>query len=386
VQIVRKIVKRGPGRPGGLGKDRPNGALSLLREGQSAFARHGFDGASLRAISAAAGVDPALAAHHFGSKEALWEAVIDRLTLYLAPYIAELRALQKQKQIPIRVRTETAFRQLISAVCGEPESGMLLSRISTEKGEKLDLLVEKLVRPYHDAFEPLLLDAMRDGLIAEQPIEMLYFMLLYAVAMSVSFRYVLGYFGESYDDLERLKRDMTECVLATFFKQHSAKVAGFAQAPFNDCDSLEPHMKTPIAAESASALIDQKINALTDWRGQTLAKVRAIIHAADPEIIEEWKWVKPTSPGTPVFSRNGIVCTGETYKAVVKMTFAKGAALPDPTGLFNASLEGNVRRAIDIHEGDKINEAALKNLIRAAVALNLKAKPKSPRASTKRAG
>ena len=98
--------------------------------------------------------------------------------------------------------------------------------------------------------------------------------------------------------------------------------------------------------------------------------------APDPEIVEEWKWVKPTSPGTPVFSRGGIVCTGETYKNVVKMTFAKGAALPDPSGLFNSSLEGNVRRAIDIHEGDKIDEAALKDLIRAAVALNLKGKSK----------
>jgi hypothetical protein len=129
--------------------------------------------------------------------------------------------------------------------------------------------------------------------------------------------------------------------------------------------------------ESASAFIDEKIKQLGDWRGKTLAKVRDIIHQADPEIIEEWKWVKPKSGGTPVFSHGGIVCTGETYKDHVKMTFAKGAALKDPAGLFNSSLEGNVRRAIDIHEGDKINEAALKDLIRAAVALNLKGKPKS---------
>jgi hypothetical protein len=128
--------------------------------------------------------------------------------------------------------------------------------------------------------------------------------------------------------------------------------------------------------ESASTLIDEKIKELGDWRGKTLAKVRDIIHRADPEIVEELKWVKPKSPGTPVFSHGGIVCTGETYKNVVKMTFAKGAALKDPSGLFNSSLEGNVRRAIDIHEGDKINEAALKDLIRAAVALNLKGKTK----------
>ncbi len=137
-------------------------------------------------------------------------------------------------------------------------------------------------------------------------------------------------------------------------------------------------MKKPIPAESASAFIDEKIKELSffpdggDWRRKTLAKVREIIHQADPEIVEELKWVKATSPGTPVFSHGGIVCTGETYKSVVKMTFAKGAALRDPKGLFNSSLDGNVRRAIDIHEGDKIDEAALKDLIRAAVALNLK--------------
>ena len=124
--------------------------------------------------------------------------------------------------------------------------------------------------------------------------------------------------------------------------------------------------------ERASAFIDEKVKELGDWRGKTLAKVRTIIHEADSEIVEEWKWAKPKSPGTPVFSHGGIVCTGETYKNVVKMTFAKGAALKDPSRLFNSSLEGNVRRAIDIHEGDKINEAALKDLIRAAVALNLK--------------
>jgi hypothetical protein len=132
---------------------------------------------------------------------------------------------------------------------------------------------------------------------------------------------------------------------------------------------LELPMKKPVPTESASALIDAKINELADWRGKTLAKVRDLIHQADPEIVEEVKWM-----GVPVWSHGGIVCTGETYKKVVKMTFAKGAALPDPAGLFNSSLEGNVRRAIDIHEGEKINEAGLKNLIRAAVALNLKSK------------
>src|ERR1700680_1003048 len=146
-------------------------------------------------------------------------------------------------------------------------------------------------------------------------------------------------------------------------------------------------MKRSVPVESASAFIDEKIKELGDWRGKMLAKVREIIHKADPEIVEEWKWAKLSSPGTPVFSHGGIVCTGETYKNVVKMTFAKGAALKDPSGLFNSSLDGNVRRAIDIHEGDKVDEAALKDLIRAAVALNLKgkSKPKPRRASSKRA-
>jgi len=137
---------------------------------------------------------------------------------------------------------------------------------------------------------------------------------------------------------------------------------------------LEPDMKKSVPEESATALIDEKIKKLGDWRGKMLAKMREIIHRADPEIVEEMKW-----RGTPVFSHGGIVCTGETYKSVVKLTFAKGAALEDPAGLFNSSLEGNVRRAIDIHEGEKVDEAALKELIRAAVALNLKGKklPKS---------
>jgi hypothetical protein len=138
-------------------------------------------------------------------------------------------------------------------------------------------------------------------------------------------------------------------------------------------------MKTRISSESgpsasidASAFIDAKINSLGDWRGETLAKLRALIHKADPEIVEEVKWM-----GTPVFSHGGIVCTGETYKNVVKLTFAKGAKIADPKRLFNSSLDGNVRRAIDFHEADKIDEVAFKDLVRAAVALNLDGKTKS---------
>ena len=123
-------------------------------------------------------------------------------------------------------------------------------------------------------------------------------------------------------------------------------------------------------AESPSELIDTRIKELGDWRGKTLSKVRQIIKEADPDIVEEWKWVKPTNPGIPVWSHNGDICTGETYKNVVKLTFFKGASLKDPSRLFNSSLEGNARRAIDLHEGEKIDEKALEALIRDAVTLN----------------
>jgi len=148
---------------------------------------------------------------------------------------------------------------------------------------------------------------------------------------------------------------------------------------------VDPTEEGAIPVESASTFIDQKIKELGDWRGKTLAKVRDLIHQADPDIVEEWKWM-----GTPVFSHGGIVCTGETYKSAVKLTFAKGASLKDPSRLFNSSLDGNVRRAIDIHEGENINEPAFKDLIRAAVALNLesknasKSKPKPRRATSAR--
>ena len=122
--------------------------------------------------------------------------------------------------------------------------------------------------------------------------------------------------------------------------------------------------------QSPSRMIDERIKELGDWRGKMLSQLRALIKEADPEVVEEWKWVKPTNPGTPVWSHDGLICTGETYKNVVKMTFAKGAALEDPSGLFNSSLDGKVRRAIDLHEGEKIDGQALKALIRAAVTLN----------------
>jgi hypothetical protein len=138
-------------------------------------------------------------------------------------------------------------------------------------------------------------------------------------------------------------------------------------------------MKKPESTESQSAseLIDKKIAELEDWRGETLSRMRKLIKEADPEVVEEWKWVKPTKPGTPVWSHDGIICTGESYKSVVKLTFAKGASLKDPARLFNSSLDGNVRRAIDIREGEDVDESAFKALVREAVALNSAGRSKS---------
>src|SRR4026209_373038 len=137
-------------------------------------------------------------------------------------------------------------------------------------------------------------------------------------------------------------------------------------------------MKKPDTSrdQSASELISARIAELGDWRGKTLGKGRKLIKEADPDVVEEWKWVKPTKPGPPVWSHDGIICTGESYKSVVKLTFAKGASLKDPARLFNSSLDGNVRRAIDIHEGEKVDESAFKALVREAVALNKAGKSK----------
>jgi len=132
--------------------------------------------------------------------------------------------------------------------------------------------------------------------------------------------------------------------------------------------------------ESPSDLISKRIAELGDWRGKTLSRIRTLIKQADPDVVEEWKWAKATSPGTPVWSHDGIICTGESYKNTVKLTFAKGASLEDPAGLFNSSLEGNVRRAIDIHEGEEIDESAFKALVRQAVALNQTGKDRTKRA------
>ena len=141
---------------------------------------------------------------------------------------------------------------------------------------------------------------------------------------------------------------------------------------------IESDMKKSDAShgQSATELISNRIAELGDWRGKTLSRIRTLIRAADPDVVEEWKWVKATTPGTPVWSHDGIICTGESYKSVVKLTFAKGASLKDPARLFNSSLDGNVRRAIDLHEGEEVDEAAFKALVRQAVALNRSSKSK----------
>jgi hypothetical protein len=158
-------------------------------------------------------------------------------------------------------------------------------------------------------------------------------------------------------------------------------VALIGPGPFED-----QNMKKPDASQdqSASALISKRVAELGGWRGETLSRMRTLIKKADPDVVEEWKWVKPTKPGTPVWSHDGIICTGESYKSVVKLTFARGASLKDPAGLFNSSLDGNVRRAIDIHEGEDVDEPAFKALVRQAVALNTSDKSeKSKKASQK---
>lgn len=213
------VRRRQPGRPRRAERD---GALLLLQAAQSAFAKEGFKAATLRKIAAAAGVDHALVVHRFGSKEALWNAVIEQEIVYLAPFITELRDLQKRTKIPIRQRIETAFRQMVAATVGDPQCGMLLSRIGSEHGENLDLLVQKLLRPYYDAFYPLLVEAAEARVIRDQPLEVCYFMLMHAVTMTVSYRHVLGYFGDGFEDMDLLKEDMTRFLIVNFLANPSS--------------------------------------------------------------------------------------------------------------------------------------------------------------------
>ena len=210
---AKKATRRGPGRP----SKELHGDLALLRAGQSAFARHGFEGASLRKIAAAAGVDPALIAHHFGSKQAFWKAVVNRLVENLVPLLAELEELQEEVEVPIQLRFEKAIRRMIASVCEEPDLGMFFSRMNAERGKTLDLLIEKMIRPHHDAFLPLLEEAMRANVIRRQPVELLYFMLWNTVLMTVSYRHVFEVFDPTFGDLDQLHAAMADGILNTFF-------------------------------------------------------------------------------------------------------------------------------------------------------------------------
>jgi TetR/AcrR family transcriptional regulator len=239
----RQIVRRQPGRPC---KAEPDGALLLLRAAQSAFASHGFKATTLRNIATSAGVDPALAIHRFGSKEALWKAVIEQKALYLVPFVTNLKDLQTQTEVPIRTRIETAFQQMVAATFGDPECGMLIARISSERGDKLDMLVEKLFCPSYNALYPLLVEAARANVIKAQRLDVLYFMILNAVTMSVSYRHVLGYFNNDFEDMEQLKEDMARFLIVNFLES-SLPGASKKGAPFKKkAAGAVPQLPTPM--------------------------------------------------------------------------------------------------------------------------------------------
>ncbi len=229
-KVTRKPLRRRPGRPAKGQKDQPQGNLALLRAAQSSFARYGFEGVSLRGIAAAAGVDPGLATHYFGTKQAMWEAVIERLAERCSQLVSELQDLVTGMDNPIEIRLETAFRQLINICCEEPDFGMFVARIGSERGEKLEFLISKLLRPYHDPFQSLLKQAMKAKVIRKQPVEVLYFMILHAVAMTVSYRHLLEHFEERPGDMDQLKADMTRCILATFLNKEDRGPIGKARS------------------------------------------------------------------------------------------------------------------------------------------------------------
>lgn len=196
----------------------------MLRAAYSSFANDGFQAATLRNIAATAGVDPALAIHRFGSKQALWQAVIERQTQYLMPYIKRFKELQAQTTEPIRARIETAFQLLVDAAFGEPECGLLLSRVASERGKHLDMLVKMLLRPSYEAFVPLLREAVKAKVIKRQTLELLYFMIINTVTMSLSYRHVLGYFESSSQSLDQLKENMARFLIVNFLVEERPRV------------------------------------------------------------------------------------------------------------------------------------------------------------------
>jgi AcrR family transcriptional regulator len=203
----KNMRRRQPGHPG---KEEADGAQMLLRAAQASFAQSGFKATSIREIAQAAGVHHALVIHRFGSKEELWLAVMDRIRTYLEPFIRDLRHLQEVRQATVQERVKEAFRILVAAISGEPDCALLLSRIASERGKAFDLLVEKLLRPFHDAFCPLLKEAMNAGTVAEQDPEMLYFMVFNAVIASISSCQILNYFDEHPRSLEKTQEDVAQ--------------------------------------------------------------------------------------------------------------------------------------------------------------------------------
>jgi AcrR family transcriptional regulator len=212
--------RRQPGRPG---KEEADGAQMLLRAAQASFAQFGFSATSIRVIAKAAGVNHALVIHRFGSKEALWLAVMDRLQAYLEPFIRNLRCLQGLS-MTAQERIEAAFRILVAAVCGEPDCGMLLSRIASERGEAFDLLVDKLLRPIHQTFYPLLEEAMEVGAVEKQDPEMLYFLVFNAVIASISCRHILDYFDSRPRDLAKIQEDVVQFLVLNIIRPSAQEV------------------------------------------------------------------------------------------------------------------------------------------------------------------
>lgn len=222
---LKNARRRLPGRPN---KDEADGAEMLLRAAQGSFALSGFKAASMREIAQAAGVHHALITHRFGSKEKLWVAVMDRLHAYLEPFIRDLECLQESSQTTMEGRLKAAFRISVAAVCGEPDCGMLLSRIASERGEPFDVLVEKLLRPLHDAFCPLLEEAMEVGTVAQQDSEMLSFMIFNAVTSSISGRHILGYFDARPRGMEKIGEDIVQFLVLNIIRTnaHDARTTG----------------------------------------------------------------------------------------------------------------------------------------------------------------
>ena len=211
--MPRKIRRRGPGRPK---REAPDGAQLLIRSARSVFAHEGFRKATLRQIAQAAGVNHALVVHRFGSKEALWKTVVEQQVAYVAPFVAELAELQRRTEIPIRARLETAFREMVRGVYGNPEGVMLFSSLGLERGDKLGFLVREVLVPFHTALGPLLGEAAEAGVIRNQNLDAFFVIIVMALVMAVSHRQIFAYFGDGDDDSDRAQERLTEFLLVNF--------------------------------------------------------------------------------------------------------------------------------------------------------------------------